>query len=97
NNQPVANTVVFTRATLAPHELVTFTGSYTAPETCSSTSTLTANGTSLCGVNVTSSATTTCPIITTPAIALTLICPVTPVSPGGVVTYTGTVRNSGNI
>src|SRR3954469_4028237 len=97
NDQPAPNTSVFTRATLAPGEVVTFTGSYTVPETCSTTSTLTANATSLCGVAVTSRATSTCPIVTAPAIAVTLVCPTTPITPGGIANYTGTVRNSGDI
>src|SRR5205085_1888462 len=32
-----------------------------------------------------------------PAIAVTLACPVTPSTNGGAITYTGTVRNSGNV
>ena len=50
NNQPAANTPVFTRATLAPGEVVSFTGSYTAPTNCSVTDTLTATAASRCGV-----------------------------------------------
>jgi uncharacterized repeat protein (TIGR01451 family) len=97
NNQPAANTSVFTRASLAPGEVASFTGSYLAPTNCSVADTLTATATSRCGGAVTSSASATCPILTTPQIAVTVVCPVTPVLPGGSVTYAGTVRNTGDI
>jgi len=97
DNQPAANTAVFTKASLAPGEVANFTGSYNAPADCSVADTLTANASSLCGVAVTSVASATCPIITAPAVAVTLSCPVGPVVSGGPVTYTGTVRNSGNV
>ncbi|GDY22277.1 hypothetical protein LBMAG56_36240 [Verrucomicrobiota bacterium] len=97
NNQPAANTSVFTLASLAPGAVANFTGSYLAPTACSVVDTLTATATSRCGGNVTSSASATCPILTTPQILVTANCPATPVVPGGTVTYSGTVRNTGNI
>jgi uncharacterized repeat protein (TIGR01451 family) len=97
NSQPAANTTVFTRPTLAPGEVVTFNGSYTAPTNCSVADTLTATATSRCGVGVSSVASATCPILTTPQISVTAACPTTPVTPGSTVTYSGTVRNTGNI
>ena len=97
NNQPTANTAVFTVASLAPGAVATFTGSYLAPTACSVADTLTATATSRCGGSVSSSASATCPILTTPQILVTANCPATPVLPGGTVTYSGTVRNTGNI
>jgi uncharacterized repeat protein (TIGR01451 family) len=97
SDQPGANTPVFTVARLAPGEVANFTGSYTAPVNCSSTSTLTARAASVCGVAVTSSASSTCPILTTPQIAVTVVCPTGIVAPGSVLTYGGTVQNTGDI
>jgi uncharacterized repeat protein (TIGR01451 family) len=97
NSQPAANTPVFMRPTLAPGEVVSFSGSYTAPTNCSVTDTLTATAASRCGVGVSSVASATCPILATPQIAVTAVCPVTPVLPGGSLTYSGTVRNVGDI
>jgi uncharacterized repeat protein (TIGR01451 family) len=90
-------TPVFTTATLAPGAVATFTGSYVAPTNCSSTSTSIATGRSICGIAVTNSASATCPIATTPLLALTQNCPAVPVSPGGLLTYSGSVSNAGNI
>ena len=97
NNQPAPNTAVFTAASLAPGAITNFTGSYLAPTNCSVTDTLTATATSRCGVAVTNSASATCAIATTPAIVVTQICPITSVLPGGILTYSGTVSNAGNI
>ncbi len=96
NNQ-TGSTPLLTVATLAPGATTNFTGSYLAPTNCSSTSTSTATARSVCGVLVANSATTTCPILTTPQIVVTANCPGTPVLSGGSVTYSGTVQNAGNI
>jgi uncharacterized repeat protein (TIGR01451 family) len=96
NSQPTANTVVFNRATLAPGEVVNFTGSYPAPANCSVSDTLTATAASRCGVGVSSVASATCPILTTPQIAVTATCPTAPALPGGSLVYSGTVRNLGD-
>ena len=90
-------TPVFTAATLAPGVTASFTGSYLAPTNCSATSVSTATATSLCGVAATATATTTCTILTTPLISVTTVCPATSVLPGGLLTYTGTVSNSGKV
>ncbi len=95
DDQPAPNTPVFSLASLAPGATANFSGSYPAPLDCSVADTLTARAASLCGVAVVSSASATCPIVTSPAIEVTQICPVVLVAPGGVLTYTGTVRNSG--
>ncbi len=50
NNQPAANTVVFTLASLGPGAVANFTASYPAPTSCFVTDTLTASATSRCGV-----------------------------------------------
>ena len=97
NNQPVSNTVIITVASLAPGAATNFNGSYTAPTNCSTTSISTATGLSICGVAVTNTVSATCPISTAPAIVVTANCPTGPVVPGGSLTYSGTVQNTGNI
>ncbi len=88
---------VLTVATLAPNEIVAFSGSYVAPTACSTTSTATVTGRSICGVAVSHTTTTPCPIQTTPAIVVTQTCPANAVVQGGLLTYSGTVSNAGNI
>ncbi|MHB8522368.1 MAG: DUF7507 domain-containing protein, partial [Limisphaerales bacterium] len=90
-------TPVFTAATLAPGAVVSFTGSYVAPTNCSTTSTSTATARSICGVAVTNTVSATCPITTTPLLVITQSCPVAAVSPGGLLTYSGSVSNAGDI
>jgi uncharacterized repeat protein (TIGR01451 family) len=93
-------TQVFTVATLAPGETANFTGSYPVPTNgiCSITSTVTASGNDKCtGVAVVHTATSTCPLLTSPAIEVTQNCPTTQVVAGALLTYTGTVRNTGDI
>ncbi len=95
-NNLSGSTPVFTHAALAAGAAANFTGSFLAPTNCSVTSISTATGRSVCGVLVSNTVSTTCPILSAPAIVATLACPGTPIVPGGPVTYTGTVRNSGN-
>jgi uncharacterized repeat protein (TIGR01451 family) len=90
-------TPVFTSDSLAPGATASFTGSYLTPTNCSGTSTSTATARSVCGVAVSNSSTVTCTILTTPQISVTAVCPTAPVAPGGTLTYSGTVRNTGNI
>jgi len=102
-NQPAANTPVFTLASLEPGAVATFTGSYVAPINCCVTAILTARGASACvrasGIRevVKDTASATCFLTTSPQISVTADCPATPVVPGGVLAYTGTVRNTGDI
>jgi uncharacterized repeat protein (TIGR01451 family) len=96
DSQPAANTPVFALASLAPGAVANFTGSYTAPTNCSISDTLTATASSRCGVGVSSIASVTCPILTTPQIVVAVSCPSTPAVPGGTLTYSGNVRNVGN-
>jgi hypothetical protein len=91
---------VFTVATLAPGATANFTGSYTVPVNtgCAVTSTLTANGRDKCtSALVSANATATCSVLGAPSIAVTLACPATPTPLGGLLTFSGTVRNAGNI
>jgi uncharacterized repeat protein (TIGR01451 family) len=96
NNQS-GSTPIFTTPALLPGQMASFTGSYLAPTNCLTTSISTGTGRSLCGVAVTNTASSTCTILTAPAIVVTQICPVTSVLPGGLLTYSGTVSNAGNI
>jgi len=97
NSLPVANTVLLSLATLAPGAEASFTGGYPTPEACSVTDTVSVTSTTVCDVPVAASATTTCQILTTPGISVTTVCPPTPALPGQAVSYTGTVRNTGDV
>ncbi len=99
NNQTGTN-IIYTAVTLLPGAVSNFTGSYTVPAgtLCTISSTATATGREICAGNtLTNTATATCTLATAPAIAVTLNCPVNPVAPGGTVSYTGNVLNSGNV
>ncbi|MEK7677525.1 MAG: hypothetical protein AAB676_16985 [Verrucomicrobiota bacterium] len=99
-NDRTGATPVFTVATLVPGASADFTGGYTVPANsgCAITSTLTGSGADRCtGLRVTASASSTCPLLTSPAIEVTQTCPLTPVAQGGILTYSGSVRNAGNI
>ncbi|MHB8524288.1 MAG: DUF7507 domain-containing protein, partial [Limisphaerales bacterium] len=70
-------------------------GSYTVPfDTCLVT--VTASGRDICGGNLVANL-ASCPVATTPLLAVTQNCPVAPVRPGSLFTYSGTVSNAGNI
>jgi hypothetical protein len=98
NSQPAPNTTVFGPVTLA-RARKRFTGSYTVPANlCAVTDTVTASGKDKCtGTNVTASATATCPVVTSSHITVTHVCPTAPVAPGSLLTYSGTVGNTGNV
>jgi len=99
NNQPGPNTTVFTTATLAVGQSITFTNSYTnTVNVCGPfTDTLTATAVDVLQCPVTSSSTDTCTITYTPSISVTKLCPATNGLPGGILTFSGTVCNTGNI
>ena len=99
NNQPTNNTPVFGPTTLAPGAVRLFTNSYTVPsDACGPwIDTLTASARSICGSNVTAQATANCLAVTAPSLVVTKACPASPVALGGVLTFTGTVTNTGNI
>ena len=96
-NSLTGTTPVFTLASLAPGATAPFTGSFLVPTNCSVSSTLTASGLGSCEVSVTNTAQSLCPILTAPQIAVAALCPTTPTLPGGLLTYSGTVRNLGNV
>lgn len=99
SDQPAPGTVVFTAASLPVGVSSNFTASFTAGSNlCSVTETLLAIGTGLCGGSaVTNSSVTTCPLITTPGVTVSLSCPTQPVINGGPITYNGTVKNTGDV
>src|SRR6185295_17835664 len=92
-------TTVYTSASLAPGATANFTASFTAPvNVCSVSSTVNASGSDSCTqVVVSNSASATCTLATNPRLLVTQSCPANPVNPGGVLTYSGTVSNAGNI
>ena len=85
--------------TLAPGESFPYTASYIVPKNFCGTDTVTAEGLNVCTLlPVSSSVTTTCPVVTPAAkIAVTQNCPETPTPRGGLYTFTGTVSNPGEI
>lgn len=99
NNQPVAGTVLLGPITLGLGQSTNFTGSYrVAPDSCGPyVDTVTAFGTSICGISVTNHATRECPGTNAPGIVVTKVCPPEPVQPGGTMVVTGGVTNVGNI
>jgi uncharacterized repeat protein (TIGR01451 family) len=98
SDRPGANTVIFTAASLAPGASANFSGSYQVPTNCCVvSSTVAASGRDCNGTLVTDTDTSTCPVTTTPRIAVTKTCPPQAVAPGEILRYTGTVRNTGDI
>jgi hypothetical protein len=85
--------------TLAPGAAMDFSGSYTAPMSCCEVvDTLTASGQDRCsGHQVTATASEVCPLLTTPSITVTRVCPTTPVPVGGTFAFTGVVSNNGDV
>ncbi|MCL5097740.1 MAG: hypothetical protein M1608_09480 [Candidatus Omnitrophica bacterium] len=100
-NQPSLNTPVFGPVSLAPGASMPFTGSFMVPtnlNNCTISSTVTARGYNQCnGSQVTASDTSICPVATSPAILLTTQCPPAPTPQGSLLTFSGTVKNVGNI
>jgi uncharacterized repeat protein (TIGR01451 family) len=98
-NDRSGTTPVFSTASLAPGASATFTGSYTVPlDCCTASSTVTASGKDICtGAVVTDTSTSTCPVLTSPKIVVTKVCPTTSLEPGQLLRYSGTVSNAGNI
>ena len=101
DNQPSNNTPVIGPLTLAPGETAPYSGSYVVPINLCVTNiadTVTATAKDVCaGSNVTASASALCPILPTPRLTVTKICPASPVAPGQLLVFTGTVSNSGNL
>jgi len=99
NNQPVANTPVLGPITLPPGGSALFTNGYVVPlDSCGPyADTLTARGTTVCGVSVTNTAFASCPGTNSPSLDVIKSCPVGLIQPGQLVIVTGTVTNTGNI
>lgn len=97
--RPTAGTRVTTIRSLAPGATADFSGRFSVPSDCCNIDNMVvATGTSDCtNTVVTDTATSVCPVLFTPALELTKVCPPDAVSPGEVLTYEGTIRNSGNI
>lgn len=69
-----------------------------ADDCCTVSSTLTATAVDECTEqSVMDTSTGTCPVLFKPRIAVTKECPSEPASPGDTMTFTGTVRNTGDI
>jgi len=100
-NQPSNNTPVLGPIALAPGEVEEFTGAYLVPFATCATSileTVIAHGNDACtGLAVSNSATADCPIVATPQLMVTKNCPASPVQPGGVLNFSGTVSNAGDV
>ncbi len=101
NNHPAENTHVFGPVTLAPGEGAAFTGSYTVAtnaNTCFETSTLYVQGRSQCDGSVASAAaSSSCPVVTTPGVLITALCPGQPIPQNGLMQFQGILKNTGDI
>lgn len=84
--------------TLAPGESAEFSGSYIYRADYCGNDSVIASGVSICGVGVSNRATSICPTVPTlPGIQVTKDCPEVPPRFGTPYTFTGTVRNTGNV
>ena len=98
SDQPAPGTVIYTLASLAPKAVANFTARFTAPaNACNVTISLGVNARSICGQAVSANSSSTCPLVSKPSLALTQNCPANPVAPGETLTYSGTVKNTGDI
>jgi uncharacterized repeat protein (TIGR01451 family) len=99
NNQPTNNTPVVGPITLAAGASTNFSGSYIAnSDCCAVIDTLTASGRDTCtGTLVTNTATAVCPLLISPALTITRVCPAVPVPAGGLFVYSGSVSNAGDV
>jgi uncharacterized repeat protein (TIGR01451 family) len=84
--------------TLAPGEVRNYSATYVVPDSCTWRETVTATAKDACNQATVQAATTgECPVIGTPRIAVVKVCPTAPTPKGGVFTYTGWVKNTGNV
>src|SRR5204862_4928674 len=82
----------------APGEGTIVSGTEPVPtDVCSITDIVSVSGHDVCNNPVSGSATNTCPVLTTPRLALSKACPPVPPTPGGVMTYSGTITNIGDV
>jgi uncharacterized repeat protein (TIGR01451 family) len=85
-------------AGLAPGEVIPYTATFSAPEDFCEPDTMTVEALSICGdVKVSDTVTSSCPVVTTPGIAVSRTCPVEPVLKGKPVTFTAFVVNTGDV
>ena len=86
-------------ASLAPGASTNFNvGPYNVPvNACWVTNTFSVTGKDCFPNTATNNFQTVCQVITAPAIGVKLNCPASPAVPGGLIIYTGTVTNSGNV
>ncbi|MDB6057759.1 MAG: hypothetical protein JWO95_1603, partial [Verrucomicrobiales bacterium] len=91
--------LVLTVPNLAVGASANFTATFTAPaNACSVTSTVSARGTDVCtSRSITNTASATCPLTTNPRLLVTLNCSSVPVGAGSPLTFTGSVKNTGNV
>jgi uncharacterized repeat protein (TIGR01451 family) len=98
DTEPGAGSPVLGPIILAPGESVSYDASYLVPPDFCGADTVTASGLDGCSLApVANSVTTTCPIITSPRIAITKQCPPLPTPHGGQLIFSGTVSNPGNV
>jgi uncharacterized repeat protein (TIGR01451 family) len=84
-------------AALAPGESATYISEYDLPADFCGRDTVTVQAVSICGGTVTDSVTSTCPVLTAPALAITRSCPGIPIPRGGTASFTAQVINTGNV
>jgi uncharacterized repeat protein (TIGR01451 family) len=83
---------------LAPGEVESFNGAFTVPNDFCGPDSVTVTAVSICGnVPATDTATSSCPVQTTPGITIVSVGPNGPVVHGQSVTFVGTVKNIGNV
>lgn len=99
SDRPQGGTVVATIETLAPGAEASFSGSFPTPaDACSISDTTSVTAVGRCtGQQVSDSVQTTCPLVASGSIDLTVQCPATSPTPGGTVVYSGVVRNPGQV
>ena len=83
---------------LAPGATAIFSGSFVTPlNCCVVSSTVAASGQACSGANVSDTFTRTCIVLTQPGIVVATVCSPGILHPGDLLTYSGSVSNSGNI
>jgi hypothetical protein len=98
NDQPTNNTPVLGPIVLLPGQSVNYTGSYIAPTECYILDTITVRGQDRCTANfVSSTASQVCPLLTTPSLTVSMVCPAAPIQAGVLFTFNGFAENSGDI
>ncbi len=90
--------VVFQKAPMTPGEFQDFTVPIIVNEDCTLSTTIRGTGQDACSkVPVTDTATATCPVLFSPAIAVTKVCPADVLQTGDTAVMTGTLSNPGDV